>query len=845
MPGMGEPGSEKAVQPRFGGAYHPLGILLVAVCVGIVADRFLDWPLVLWWAAAALAWGSWFVCWRLGGVRAASLLLMGSAACCAAAWHHCRWQCFEADELGRYARLDPRPVCVEAIAASGPARMPAPQKPDPMRIIPAVDRTRVELRVTAIRDGAVWRSASGRVVLTVDGHLLGIRPGNRLRILAKLSAVPPAMNPGEPNRRLAARAGRRLSRLWAPYPDCVKVIQPGRPYDVRWWVARMRAAGDRVLWSRLEHQRAGLAAAVLLGLREELDLDTSAAFMETGTAHLLAISGLHVGIMAGLLGYLLRLLVVPPPRATVAVAALTVFYALLTAARTPAVRATILVVMFCAAYLVGRRRPGFNSLAAAGLVVLLVSPADLFSTGSQLSFLAVGALMFLLPHWFGRGRDEDALQRLVRRKQPWLEQAKDRSLGFLRDLAMISIVVWIVSLPLVMSRFHLISPAALVLNVILWVPMALALAAGFGVLAFSWLVPPLGQLAAWICDGTLSLLESTISAASRLPGSHFWVPGPPTWWMLGFYGALGLWTAVPRFRPPVRWQLGALGAWIAVGLVGFRLPLHGDTFRCRFLAVGHGASVALLLPCGHTILYDAGRLAAPEMGSRQIAAALWECGVTRIDAVILSHADADHYNALPGLLERFSVGAIYVSPYMFVETDPALIALKEAIRTAGVPIRVIAAGDRLDHNGAAIEVVHPPRPWPAASDNANCLVLAVEYQGYRILLPGDLEAPGLDHLLQSPPWDCDVLLAPHHGSRFSDPPGLAAWCRPEWVVISGSLRPDLAATTATYRRQGGRVLLTAEVGGVDVVIKADGLQVKALLARPAGLAGADPTGKSQ
>jgi competence protein ComEC len=132
----------------------------------------------------------------------------------------------------------------------------------------------------------------------------------------------------------------------------------------------------------------------------------------------------------------------------------------------------------------------------------------------------------------------------------------------------------------------------------------------------------------------------------------------------------------------------------------------------------------------------------------------------------------DHFNALPGLLERFSVGEVCVSPVMFEKETPAVQFLRSAIEEHGVPVHEVRAGDRLrGGKGCAVEVLHPPRYGVLGSDNANSIVLAVDYQDREVLLPGDLESPGLDDVLAEEPRHCDVLMAPHHGSRQSHVPG--------------------------------------------------------------------------
>ena len=301
-----------------------------------------------------------------------------------------------------------------------------------------------------------------------------------------------------------------------------------------------------------------------------------------------------------------------------------------------------------------------------------------------------------------------------------------------------------------------------------------------------------------------------VNWAEALPGGHFWAPGPPLWWVIGFYlGMIAVMLWGKTLVSP-RWQVALVCVWILAGLAPplARTWTRGDELRCSFVAVGHGTCVVLETPDGQTLLYDAGALGSPEYATQTVAGLLWDHGIMRIDAIILSHADVDHYNAVPGLLERFRVGAVYVSPMMFDwygATGPseAPQALRYAIDAAGVPIHEIWAGDKLRVGEVTMEVLHPPHDGVVGSDNANSVTLAVEYAGRRLLLPGDLETPGLEDVMAELPYDCDVLMAPHHGSRRSDPPGFAAWSTPEWVVISGGADAE-GEVRQTYQSAGAR-----------------------------------------
>jgi competence protein ComEC len=215
---------------------------------------------------------------------------------------------------------------------------------------------------------------------------------------------------------------------------------------------------------------------------------------------------------------------------------------------------------------------------------------------------------------------------------------------------------------------------------------------------------------------------------------------------------------------------------------------------------------------------------------RPISAVLWSRGITHLDALVVSHADADHFNAIPDLLDRFSLGAIYVSPVMFEDLPPAVRELRESIARAGVPLRDLYAGQRLATGaGTTIEVLHPPRSGVFGSDNANSIVLLIEHAGRRIMLTGDLEWPGLDYLLDEEPIDCDVVLAPHHGSPRSNPGGFADWSRPEHVVISGGRSladiPTIESVKDSFRLRGAEVFHTADDGCVKVTIGPAGLSV--------------------
>ncbi len=815
--------------------YQPLVVVFVAVAAGIVVDR--TWPVLpmVWLGTALAGCCAWLALWLLAWNRSAAVALLLAAAAAGGAWHHLRWYIFADDDLFEFVANEPQPIAVRVVTLGEPRWVPAARF-DPLRAIPSGESSRVEVRLTALRDGQQWRSASGQASLVVHGRLLDIRAGDELEVLGQASRMRPPDNPGSTDFAAHYRADRFLCHLRANSPEAVTVIRRGSPWTVTRALDATRDYGDAMLAKYVHRDRSGFAAALLLNEREQLGSQRTEAFLETNMIHYVAISGAHVAILAGALFLALRWGLVHRRTALVAVALSATAYVMLTGSPPSAVRSLAMVLLVCLALLVGRPTAAFNCLGAAGVFVMILNPADLFRIGAQLSFLAVGVLAWLGPRLHA-WQEQDALKRLIAQTRP-------RPLRLLHWLGrwvwwavLVTTAVWLVTLPLVMARFHLLSPVAILLSPLLWLPMGLAMMSGFGVMLLGWILPPLGWACGWVCDVNLGVIDWLVLRGSQLPCGHFWVPGPDDWWLGGFYAGLALWAAFPHWTQRRRWGLAALAVWIALGLGDAWLDARrGDRLECTFISVGHGCGALVELPDGQTILYDAGQLGSPAAGARNIAGCLWWRGITRLDAVVISHADVDHYNALPLLLKQFSVGRVYVSPLMFradreAKESLALRTLREAIEGAGVPIEIVHAGDAIPAGaGCALRVLHPPPEGVPPKnkrddrDNVNSIVLAVEYAGRRVLLPGDLEKTGMQRLLAEPACDCDVLLAPHHGSAQSNPAGFAGWSTPEWVIVSGG-HDAPPAVLAAYEDRGARVLHTARDGAVRVRLGRDAVEV--------------------
>ncbi len=262
---------------------------------------------------------------------------------------------------------------------------------------------RLEISAAAIRHADKWKPISGRALLFVQGDMPAIEAGDRIRIFGELSAPSPAHNPGEFDRAAYLRSHRIRSQIQSQ-TECISIVQSGSRWNLSRWLEGVRKNAAGLFQQYLDPRQAELASAVFLGEREQIDSQRNEAFMATGTVHILAISGLHVGILAGALLWIMRKAPIPRVWGLILVALIIGLYALMVDVHPPVVRATILVLVICLSMCLRRPALSFNSLAAAALVVLAINPSDLFNVGAQLSFLSVAAIMWFWPYWPGSNR---------------------------------------------------------------------------------------------------------------------------------------------------------------------------------------------------------------------------------------------------------------------------------------------------------------------------------------------------------------------------------------------------------------------------------------------------------
>ena len=653
---------------------QPFVLVVLAFALGILADWLgNDSALETFLSATVIAWGvgliSALVLWRILLTRqtlvASGCLLLGIAAA-GGLWHHLYWNVYPKAEISFTFRKDTTLAMVEGVVARPLERFYAS---DDMLQFQNQDEitTTLELQVQKMKDRQTWIKTPGRVAVRIQGNVTEVHPGDTVQISGKLLRPADARNPGGFSPAEYYRTRRILTLLYVPSPSNVQVVQRPRIWGLGRLTEFLRDTARKRLEARLPEEEKRLADAVVLGCRDEISQCEKDTLLETGSIHLMSVSGLHVGLLAAGVLFLLRLLPLPQRWKTGILLAIVLLYVMITGARPPAVRAGVLVTLTTLAFTINRQSSQRNALAFAAWWVLMLNPTSLFNTGTQLSFLAVGVLIHTPLFRLRKSHfDEDEQWEYwfvapERRGRILRSMAKHYGLLFW-NLLYASAVMTLILLPLVAWRFHVIALIGIVLNLLLWLPLTVAVMASAAVILIGW-IPGVGWILGGICAGALWGLKWLIFQAAEVPYHCQWTAGPSGGWVIAFYAGVAVWMFLAPYLGRRRWLGGVL---LVVVVLMMAIPQWSakprDFLRCSFLSVSHGLAVLVELPDGRNFLFDAGQFAAAEYPVRTISEYLWYRRVRQLDAIFISHPDLDHYNAIPGLLERFPTEAVYVTP---------------------------------------------------------------------------------------------------------------------------------------------------------------------------------------
>jgi len=702
----------------------------------------------------------------------------------------------------------------------------------------------VALRLEAreIKVGEAWREVSGVVLvyapqfpspdfLPSDGSRDPpyYRYGDLLQVEGELE-TPPEFE-GFDWREYLARRGIHSIIV---YPAQMELLASGQGSKPQEWLYGLRNRMSQSLEDALHEPQGSLAQAILLSKRSTIPDELRDSLSQTGTAHVIAVSGLHIAIVGGIaLSFSVWLF--GRRRPTYFLLALVAIwgYALLTGLHAPALRAAIMVSLWLFADYIGRPRSALPSLIFAAALMIGIHPSILREVSFQMSFAAMAGLILLTPRfrsWGGRvfGATE----------------GRRKGVGFVIDSLSLTLGAVLATLPIIAYYFHQISLVALPANFFALPALPGAIGTAALVAIFGLFAPPLAQVLGWVAWLSLSYMIEVVQFFSALPFASIELKevGAPFVW--GYYVVMvaGLWACTNWSRLGATMSKAKARLSLAPGLyrrvpakfvvpplivvaalvwtAAFTLP--DNRLHVFFLDVGQGD--AILIQKGHQqILIDGGpdsEKICLELGDKL---PFWD---RTIELVILTHPEADHITGLVEVLERYEVKHVLTSGQ---QCDSSVCReWRRLIEEKDVERTIARAGQRIAlAEEVVLEVLHPQETLlqATASDvNNNSVVLRLVFRDFSLLLTGDIFEEAEQHLLgQRSSLRSTALKVPHHGSETSSCSEFLSEVDPQLAVSSvGAENPFGHPSAEVVERLGemigeDNVYLTSEQGTIELI----------------------------
>jgi competence protein ComEC len=833
--------------------YQPLPFVLAAAVGGILADKYVAVSPMCWFSGVLVTGLLWCLFRLQHRCEYAFVCLFAFCFAVSGFRHHDYYYRYPSNDIGNYASETDQPAAITGVVTRMPLFYPKPLD-EPAVIFESSDRTNLTLFVTKLRNGNDWIPVSGYLSVNIYDDFRQLRTGDTVQLFGRFYKPKKPHNPGDYDYAAMLRGRRIRSVFYCSNKNAVTVLQTRTRWSFNRIIETVRRNGIANLENTLSPQTLPMAKGMIFGVRQDVDEEVVQNLLETGTMHIMSISGLHVALTAGIIAFLLRLLNVSRPKAVIVTIVFVVFYLLLTDVRTPAIRATVLVVISGVAVSVNRWTQSANLLSATALVVLAINPTELFQTGAQLSFLAVGCFLWIPnrmalyntlnpfhPNPLVTGikkapenpmkpyYTETIMTRYFIAAKQFVKMISRQSAQLVGQLVLVSSTIWLLMIPLIMAYFHLFTPIAILVNPLMWLPMTASMFFGFAA-ALCGQIPYLGDMTGFLADISFRALFGLIAVCQKI-GGHYYLPGPPVWWNLVFYTGFCLLTFLPVRRPRRFVLICLVGTWITVGLasgyVRHAVRKHENRLSLAVYSVGHGNGVLITTPENKLILCDVGCISKPIRAANVLSNAVWRSGKTHIDTVLITHPDIDHFNGIEKLLDRFTIGTVLISPYFDnpnaeKRDQNAWRTLRKQLNARHIPIRVIAGGDDLTLYGLPqSRVLHPPKTGFIDQYNSNAcsIVLRFEHGGKSVMLTGDLDGSEPSAFLRTPPLHTDIVLMPHHGGKSNQAQRLLDWTTPSTLLFSAGKMTYREEKMTDYRRRGFEVHNTAEQGAVFVELK--------------------------
>jgi competence protein ComEC len=707
---------------------------------------------------------------------------------------------------------------------------------------------------------------SGQVLLTLKGLVPeDLQAGNRFLVKTNLSRASTYSTPGSFNYKKHLANQAILIKGWIQSPNHILRLRTVESSHLASSIITLRFVPERIrghiaafLDKTLTQPARGLYKAILIGDRNDVPASVLENFTVAGCIHILAISGMHMGLLAlviiALLTWTLKrstwlLLHVSAVKLAVSIALLPLLlYALIAGFNIPVVRALLMTIVFILAILFDRPGNLINHILLAGLLILAWKPGAIFTASFQLSFSAVIAIALIYPLLYRfLFQKAPAVSPLSARTDP---MAKVSPLSILHKISA-TFLKWLLAgfalttaamlgtFPLLLFHFNRFSLVAPLTNLLVE-PLICFWSLIIGLLA-SLCMPIFPVLAKFLfLTGSYGLITAGKICAffARWPHASLWLPTPsPGEIMLAYLLLISFVVALHLTGKQRRYSLAIalffLFSFMAAPAVTTITKPPSGAASVTFLDVGHGSSILLQLQGNKNILIDGGGAESDRfnIGERVIGPFLWHQKLNRLDAVVITHPHADHYNGLPFILSRFRPKELWINA--MPGHDQEYRELLDLANQLGIKTRIAKAADTLFQSGSnrlvclhsGLEHVYQNDDFRQDSSfnlNDVSLVLRLDADNKSFLFTADISARMAEILVKEGiKLKADVLMAPHHGSGSSISQDFIKAVAPAYIAISAGRNNPFNFPAKSFfdlQEKGIEVLSTGRDGTITFTL---------------------------
>ena len=631
------------------------------------------------------------------------------------------------------------------------------------------------LKIAEVETADGWAIVAGTIRLYVSEPVLDLNAGDSIQAYCWLDRFGPPTNPGQFDTAKYLARKNIFIAAFVKSRDGIKLLQnTPAPFFTK-LNNRIRQSASRALLDTLspEESNRGLLEALLLGYRGNIDSNTYMAFRKTGLLHFISLSGMHLGVLIGMVWWLCKTAgLMKPARAVICLIALAVFL-LVVPPRAPTLRAAIICCVFCISILFRRHSNPVNTLSLAAIILLLIRPTHIFEAGWQLSFGAVLAIVLFSDriYFFMYEKITSLSWRKKKQKTKLIFSIISKSWPYLLRLFSVGLAAWLGGAGILLYHFYTITPLASIWTLLVFPLVSLILILGYLKIILFFLLPTLSAVLGFIVAILSNWLIWIVELIAKLDMSQILIGQVPLMLVILYYGIIIFVGFVYFRRPQIKKIICTVmfSAMIIFLVTTKWQRTYRDELVVTFLDVGHGQAIFVRLPGKANILFDTGSRSRSDIGGRVVNPFLDYNGINKIDAIFISHNDTDHINGIPEVIEHCKVGCVYTNNDFFGRTDQwgTEKYLNDYLIEKGLTIKALNSELNLSSR-ADIKILWPSEEASknkGLGDNDKSQVSLIEFAGRKVLLCSDIEKYAQRELLRLyPDLKADIVFVPHHGS---------------------------------------------------------------------------------